>query len=211
MRGHLWGKKEIAIPMSFIERVDLDTVYLKVDKKAIDDLPAIPVNRPWDEVKATDLDLMAWSFSGMEQAEEAFKVLKDLEKDSQIELLNVAVIIKGMDGKVSLRESKEVDTRSGTLGGAITGGLVGLLIGPGGAMIGAASGAAAGRRSAKKVEVGVSNEKLKAFQEDMPLGSSAIILLVEHRWFETVRHSLARFDHKFFYQRLTDARNDSVD
>ncbi len=208
MRGHLWGRKEVVIPLSFVERVDLDTVYLKVDQKVIDDLPSLPVNRPWDEVKATDLDLMVWSFSGIAQAEEAYKVLKDLEKDRQIDLLNVAVITKGMDGKVSLRESKEVDKRRGTLSGAITGGLVGLLIGPGGAIIGAATGAAVGRRSAKKTEVGVSNERLKAFQDDMPLGSSAIILLVEHRWFETVRQSLARFDHGFFYQRLTDVGTD---
>ena len=211
MRGHLWGKKEIAIPISFIERVDPDTVYLKVDKRAIDNLPTLPVNRPWEEVKATDLDLMAWSFGGMDQAEEAFKVLKDLEKDRRVELLNVAVITKGMDAKVSLRESKELDTRRSTLSGAITGGLVGLLIGPGGAIIGAAGGAAAARRSAKKVEVGVSNERLKAFQEDMPRGSSAIILLVEHRWFETVRHSLARFEHKFFHQRLADVESDGED
>ena len=210
MRGYLWGKKEIAIPISYIERVDPGTVYLKVDKKAIIDLPTLPVNRPWNEVKATDLDLTAWSFGDMEQAEEAFKVLKDLEEERQIELLNVAVITKGMDGKVSLRESKEVDTRRGTLGGAITGGLVGLLIGPGGAIIGAVGGAAAGKRSAKKVEVGVSNERLKAFQDDMALGTSAIILLVEHRWFETVRQSLARFEHKFFYQRLTDVKTDPL-
>ena len=91
----------------------------------------------------------------MAQAEEAFKVLKSLEKDRQVELLNVAVITKGMDGMVSLRESKEVNTRRGSLGGAITGGLVGLLIGTAGAIIGAASGAAIGRRSSNNVEVGM--------------------------------------------------------
>ena len=208
MQGHLWGKNEIAIPISLIEQVDPDTIYLRADKKVIDNLPSLPVSRPWNEVKATDLDLMVWSFSGMAQAEEAFKVLKSLEKDRQVELLNVAVITKGMDGMVSLRESKEVNTRRGSLGGAITGGLVGLLIGPAGAIIGAASGAAIGKRSSNNVEVGVSKERLKAFQEKMALGSSAIILLVEHRWFETFRQSLSQFEHNFFHQRLTDIESD---
>jgi len=208
LRGHLWGKKEVVIPLSFVERVDQDTVYLKFDKKHIDDLPSLPLNRPWDEVKATDLDLMVWSFSGLAQAEEAYKLLKDLQKDRQIDLMNVVVITKDVDGKVSLQESKEVDLRRGTLRGAITGGLVGLLIGPGGAIIGAVGGAAAGRRSAKRVEVGVSNDRLKALQDDMPPSSSAIVLLVEHRWFETVRQSIAGVDHKFFHTRLANVGMD---
>lgn len=101
-----------------------------------------------------------------------------------------------------------MNTRRGSLGGAITGGLVGLLIGPAGAIIGAASGAAIGKRSSNNVEVGVSKERLKAFQEKLPLGSSAIILLVEHRWFETFRQSLSQFEHNFFHQRLTDVELD---
>lgn len=204
MRGHLWGKKEVVLPLSLVDRADADTVYLNVDKKFIDELPSLPVNRPWKEVDATDLDLMAWSFKGMSQAETALKALKSLEKNQQIEFLNVAVISKGVDGKVSLREIKEVDTRRGAISGAISGGLIGLMIGPVGAIVGAAAGAATGNRAAKRVELGVSNEKLKTFQENMPPDSSAIILLIEHRWFETVRRALAQFDHEFLHQRLTD-------
>jgi sporulation protein YlmC with PRC-barrel domain len=43
--GHLWGKKDVAIPVSAIEFVDEDTVYLKIDKKAVKTLPAVPVKR----------------------------------------------------------------------------------------------------------------------------------------------------------------------
>jgi sporulation protein YlmC with PRC-barrel domain len=39
--GHWWGKKEVQIPLSALERVEGDTVYLKVDKKAIGKLPVI--------------------------------------------------------------------------------------------------------------------------------------------------------------------------
>jgi uncharacterized membrane protein/sporulation protein YlmC with PRC-barrel domain len=204
MRGHLWGKKEVIIPLSFVERTDMDTIYLNASKRTIDDLPSLPLNRPWKEVNPADLELMAWSFKGMEQAEQAFKVLKKMEKNKQIDLLNVALITKGMDGKVSLREIKEIDTQRGMIGGAIAGGLVGLLVGPGGAIIGAAGGAVAGRKSAKGVDVGVSNDKLKPFQEDMPDGSSAIVLIVEHRWYAAIRQALAGFDPEFFHQRLTD-------
>jgi uncharacterized membrane protein/sporulation protein YlmC with PRC-barrel domain len=203
-RGHLWGKKEVVIPLSYVDHADPDTVYLKMEKEAIDKLPSIPLNRPWKEVDATDLDLMVWSFDGVELAEAALDALKALERNNQITLLNVALITKGTDGKVSLREIKEVDTRRGTVTGAIAGGLAGLLIGPGGAIIGAAVGAAAGRNSARRVEVGVSKDKLQAIQEDIPKGSSALVLIIEHRWYATVRQAIARFDHDFIHQRLTD-------
>jgi uncharacterized protein YrrD len=43
--GHLWGQKDIAIPVSEIDRMEEDTVYLKLNKKEIAALPAIPVRR----------------------------------------------------------------------------------------------------------------------------------------------------------------------
>ena len=43
--GHLWGKKDVAIPVSAVDFVDEDTIYLKLDKKAVMALPAVPVKR----------------------------------------------------------------------------------------------------------------------------------------------------------------------
>jgi sporulation protein YlmC with PRC-barrel domain len=45
--GHLWGKKDITIPVSEIKEITEEAVYLKLDKKALEKLPAIPVNRKW--------------------------------------------------------------------------------------------------------------------------------------------------------------------
>jgi hypothetical protein len=35
-KGHLWGKKEIALPVSTIERFEENTVYLKIDKQEVE-------------------------------------------------------------------------------------------------------------------------------------------------------------------------------
>lgn len=45
--GHLWGKRDVTIPVSDIEEITDNTVKLKLDKEAIEKLPAIPVNRLW--------------------------------------------------------------------------------------------------------------------------------------------------------------------
>ena len=44
--GHLWGKKDVTIPVSAIEFTDGDTIYLKLDKEAVKALPTAPVKHP---------------------------------------------------------------------------------------------------------------------------------------------------------------------
>ena len=44
--GHLWGKKDVAIPVSAVDFCDADTVYLKLDKAGVKALPAVPVKQP---------------------------------------------------------------------------------------------------------------------------------------------------------------------
>lgn len=41
-KGHLWGKRDVTIPVSEIDRVENDVVYLKLDKDAVSQLPSAP-------------------------------------------------------------------------------------------------------------------------------------------------------------------------
>jgi len=43
--GHLWGQKDVTIPVAQIDHEEEEAVYLKLDKEAIAALPAIPVQR----------------------------------------------------------------------------------------------------------------------------------------------------------------------
>jgi sporulation protein YlmC with PRC-barrel domain len=43
--GHLWGQKDVTIPVSQIDHIEEDSVYLKLDKHSIEMLPTIPVHR----------------------------------------------------------------------------------------------------------------------------------------------------------------------
>ena len=42
--GHLWGKKDVIIPVEQIDHIVDNTVYLKLDKKSIERLPAISLH-----------------------------------------------------------------------------------------------------------------------------------------------------------------------
>jgi sporulation protein YlmC with PRC-barrel domain len=43
--GHLWGQKDVTIPVSEIKRIEEDMVYLKLSKKQVGALPTIPIRR----------------------------------------------------------------------------------------------------------------------------------------------------------------------
>jgi len=45
--GHLWGKRDVAIPVSQVERMSDETVYLKLSRKGVEGLPVIPVRRKY--------------------------------------------------------------------------------------------------------------------------------------------------------------------
>jgi sporulation protein YlmC with PRC-barrel domain len=45
--GHLWGQKDVTIPISEIEHIEENTVRLKIDKHKIETLPTTPVRRKW--------------------------------------------------------------------------------------------------------------------------------------------------------------------
>jgi len=43
--GHLWGKKEVAIPIQSVTRVD-DGIQLNITKKQVEDLPPVDFDHP---------------------------------------------------------------------------------------------------------------------------------------------------------------------
>jgi PRC-barrel domain. len=45
--GHLWGKKDVIIPLSAMGDTQEDTVFLNLDKHEIESLPTFPLQRRW--------------------------------------------------------------------------------------------------------------------------------------------------------------------
>ena len=43
--GHLWGRKEVAIPIGAVARID-DGIRLTITKREVEDLPPVDINHP---------------------------------------------------------------------------------------------------------------------------------------------------------------------
>jgi uncharacterized membrane protein len=201
--GHLWDKKEITLPLSAIDFAQENAVYLKLDKAAVERLPAIQIRRSYGK-KAAQVEFFARVFDRPDKAEEALEFVKDLNKRKTVKLVNAAVLIKDQDGETTLKELRDLDTKQGRLFGAITGGLVGLVGGPVGAVVGALAGAGAGGLAAKWIDVGFSDKFLQGLPEHLQPGSSALLVLVEHQWAAKLTDALADLEGVMFQETITD-------
>jgi len=45
--GHLWGKKDVIIPLSAMDKTRDDTVFLNLNKHQVESLPTFPIQRRW--------------------------------------------------------------------------------------------------------------------------------------------------------------------
>jgi uncharacterized membrane protein len=207
LEGHLLGKKTVTLPLSAIKEFQDGTVYLKLSKQDISQLPAIPVKRAGREPSIERLELVARVFDDMAGAGKALAFLDELQREQKgvIKVQNAAVLTKDQEGKTSVYErAEEKDTRRGRVFGALTGGLVGLVAGPVGAVLGALAGAGVGNLASKRIDAGLSDEFLKNLQDRLQPGTSALIVLVENEWVDSLAEAWKDMDGVVFQHTLSD-------
>jgi uncharacterized membrane protein len=178
-------------------------VFLKLDKKAVAQLPSIPVKRRYAEGEV-GVELVARVFDNPDQASEALEFVEDLHRRQVIKILNAAVLVKDESGEVTLKDTRDIDAKKGRLLGAVTGGLIGLVGGPVGVVVGALAGAGTGSLAGKWIDLGFSDKFLTGLQEQMKPGSSALILLAEHSWAGEISVAMSDVGGMVFQQPLTD-------
>lgn len=204
--GNLWGKKEITLPVSAIDKLINDTVYLKLDKESIKMLPEIPVQRNYGQIEPNDKkhEVIASVFDKVEDADDTLDFFDELRKRGVLEIKHAAVIEKDEDGKTKVEDRSDVNPKQGAIFGAITGGLIGLLGGPIGVIVGAAAGAATGQVAAGKIDMGFSDKFLKKLQDELQPGKSALIVVVEHGMISDLSQTLSNLEGLHFNQTITD-------
>jgi uncharacterized membrane protein len=203
LEGHLWGKNEITLPISAIDRLEDDTVYLKLDKEAIKRLPSIPIKRPFDR-SSQQIELVARVFDGPDKAERALDSFEEWHRLHTVTVRNAAILVKDEDGETSFKDVKEWDVKKGGLAGAIAGGLIGLVGGPVGVVVGALAGAGVGGAAAGLTDTGFSDDFLKELPERLQPGTSAFIVLVEHDSVRSMAEAMADVGGVVLQQTITD-------
>ena len=107
------------------------------------------------------------TFDNERKADEALKELRQWHKSGVVKVFNAAVLIKGKKGKVSIKETENVDARRGGLFGAP------------GAIVRAVADADRGGVAARLIDFGFPNESLRDLQDSLQPGSSALVYVIE--------------------------------
>ena len=119
-------------------------------------------------------DLVAIAYADVPTASEVAENIVQAQKAHLIELDDMVIVERKMDGKVKLHQPSAA--AGGALGGAFWGGLIGLIFFVPfiGMAVGAATGAAAGALS----DYGVDDNFMKQLGTELQPGAAAVIALV---------------------------------
>jgi uncharacterized membrane protein len=194
---------QVKLPLTAVDRVEGDTVYLALDKEAFEKLPTIPLAKE-SKYEENQVEMVVRVFDSPDRAADALKFVEDLRNRKVLKLLNAAVLAKDQDGKLSIDDVKEFDAKKGRMWGAITGGLVGLLAGPAGVVVGALAGLGLGGLAGSKIDTGFSNKFLENLDQYLKPGTSALILLMEHHWVRSAAESMGDLGGVVLEETLTD-------
>jgi uncharacterized membrane protein/sporulation protein YlmC with PRC-barrel domain len=206
---HLLDFREITIPVSQIERVYDDTVYLKLDRESVEQLPTTPIQRwPQDEQEKARLEngayfplrfspegfildfkskrrnmmdkMLVVVFDSELKAYEGSRALQELQYEGSINLYSKAVIARDANGKVTVKQQGDTGP-IGTSVGLLTGSLIGLIGGPVGFVVGAGFGMSGGLLY-DLAHLGVGGDFLAEVEQSLQPGKAAVVAEVWEEW-----------------------------
>jgi uncharacterized membrane protein len=157
-----------------------------------------------------DVDLITLAFDYGHTAEEALQAVAELTREEQIAVIDAAVLFKDHQGKVVVRETSDADAGQGALFGAVAGGLIGMAGGLASALIGSLAGAGIGGLVGGGLDMGFPDEELRALQDALQPGGSALVVLVERRWSDRLLAGLATFEGRVSRRELGQPLDDET-
>ena len=132
------------------------------------------------------------AFDNETQAGQALKDFQTMDREGSIDLIDAAVVVHTLDGKVKFEETADPSGKTWAKRGIVAGGLVGLIFPPS-ILVSAAVGGVGGGIWGKLRDKGFDDEELKRVGESLPPGGSAVIAIAEDRVVEQLERGIAGY------------------
>lgn len=129
------------------------------------------------------IQLIVAAFQDEKGAEEVWKQLKMAKWGGIIKIDRMAIVRRTQKDKVKIKEQGDPGGGKGAVFGTVVGGVIGAIAGPIGAVVvGGATGALVGGVTAKLIDSGIPDDRLKEIGKALKPGTSAIVAIIEHKW-----------------------------
>jgi uncharacterized membrane protein len=145
--------------------------------------------------------LTAWKFDGADKAEQAIEVLKGLEKQELVQVLDAAWVSWPADKRRPKTHQMHSAVGIGALGGGFWGLLFGLIFFV--PVLGVAIGAAAGAFAGSLADVGIDDDFIKQVRDKVTPGTSAMFALTDAAVEDRVVEAFKGFDAELVSSNLS--------
>jgi uncharacterized membrane protein len=161
-----------------------------------------------DEV-VTRENVIVVSFPEDSTAYEALTTLKELDGQGQVRVVDAAVVARGDDGGVSVKDEVGDDTLVGTASGGIIGLLIGILGGPLGVLIGGATGLLVGSLY-DMADADDTDSVLSEVSKTVAVGRTGLLAQVVEQSPEVVDTAMARLSGALVRRSVYDVKSEIV-
>jgi len=140
--------------------------------------------------KMGPLQLVAFGFQTPNFQGEIIKEIKKLNDNKIIRLVDGIAIQKDRNGEITALEASQLSLKEATRYGAIIGALLG--IGSGDKKVAKQTAEVVATNFYDRYEYGLDKEDVTDIAQDIPNGSAAILLLIEHLWAIPLRDAVRK-------------------
>ncbi|CAN5874852.1 DUF1269 domain-containing protein [soil metagenome] len=127
----------------------------------------------------SDQTLVGLAFDDAFRAQEFLTATARMATRKELELRDAVLITSSDEGRVTVRETRDLQMSTTALSGGLWAGLIGLMLGgPVGWIAGTAVGAASGAVKAKVIDHGIPDEWVDWFRQAVTPGSTIVALLL---------------------------------
>jgi uncharacterized membrane protein/sporulation protein YlmC with PRC-barrel domain len=193
-----------SLPLTVIEHAGRDVIYLKLDKKAVEQLPAVPARPRGGAWEGSDIEMVGLVFDSPAQADEVTAFVRNLHARGTLRVRNAALLAKAPDGTITVKERHDLDAKNGAIGGVVLGGVLGLMTGGIGLVAAPIIGAGVGAVTGRVVDRGFDDSFLKSLAERLQPGRSGLLLIVQSEWRVPLHEALKGRGNIILQQELTD-------
>jgi uncharacterized membrane protein len=147
------------------------------------------------------VELVVAAWPDPDAADKAMRELKEAKHEHLIGIVDLATVVVDADGKLRIKDTKDMGPGKGAVIGGLLGAGLGLLTGGVGWLL--VGGGVVGGLAAKARDGGLPDAQLRALGERMTPNSSAIVAVIEDKWVADLAQEIAELGAEIVREAIT--------